>query len=94
MAPPQPSLNPPMVLPSLPKATDLKSAAKPVWDSLSFTVAGPRDAPVILFVVPVLGLVSWYVRRVRSQKREKNEKSERSFESIGRQWTKQKMRAD
>lgn len=44
MAPPQPSLNPPMVLPSLPKSAELKLAAKSV--SVSSDV----------FPVPVIGL--------------------------------------
>ncbi|KAK0103142.1 hypothetical protein ONS95_014942 [Cadophora gregata] len=93
MAPPQPSLNPPMVLPSLPKPAELKLAAKSVSDSMVAAAGrGPRHAPAVFFVVVVLGLVSWYVRRVRGQKASKN------YVDVGRQWstmtTKQKMRSD
>ncbi|KAG4415732.1 hypothetical protein IFR04_011145 [Cadophora malorum] len=90
MAPPQPSLNPPMVLPSLPKPAELKMAAKSVSDSWAAAVGtGPRHAPAVFFVIVVLGMVSWYVRRVRGQKGSK------TYVDVGRQWsTKQKMRSD
>ncbi|KAH6719463.1 hypothetical protein DL95DRAFT_380757 [Leptodontidium sp. 2 PMI_412] len=89
MAPPQPSLNPPMVLPSLPKSAELKLAAKSVSDSWVAAVGrGPRHAPAVFFVAIILGLVSWYVRRIRGQK------SSKSFEDVGRQWSKRKMRSD
>ncbi|KAH7383486.1 hypothetical protein BKA64DRAFT_712368 [Cadophora sp. MPI-SDFR-AT-0126] len=90
MAPPQPSLNPPIVLPSLPKPAELKLAAKSVSDSWVAAVGkGPRHAPAVFFIVIVLGLVSWYVRSVRGQKRS------RKYLDVGRQWsTKQKMRSD
>ncbi|KAL2067560.1 hypothetical protein VTL71DRAFT_1985 [Oculimacula yallundae] len=97
MAPPQPSPNAPLVVPSLPNAAELKMAAQSVSDSLTGTVGGPRHAPAFLFIVLVLGLVSWYARRVRGQKSQnspKFQRSEKTFEIVGRQWTKQKMRAD
>ncbi|KAH7330507.1 hypothetical protein BKA65DRAFT_597553 [Rhexocercosporidium sp. MPI-PUGE-AT-0058] len=89
MAPSQPAVNHPVNLPPLPKSAELRLAAKSVSDNWVAAVGrGPRHAPAVIFVVILLGLVSWYVRRVRGQKSSKN------LEDVGKQWSRRKMRSD